>query len=395
MIEMSRGKHTHTDRLERWLGVEEVARVSAAMKDFYFPIPVHGVPGKVYAMPGGDFCGEIEAGSEASALDRGYETLQRLKRAEQVRLSQQVNRPRFRGQHGAFASLSAIVAAATAGKSQSYYFQKTGTASNAIGNSNDMWYRAGFPSAGAAGAAAPGGTPTSNATLGAFNVLSGATVDSNHFVSGYATASVINNTLLLYDRLFSVAKTMNSAATEAVTGVPTRYQSTTSTSVDYIGGNFVSISNPTTVLAATAHNVTAPTAVWTYVNQDGTAAKQLNHNGTAVQTLAGVSACVVGGIDLAVGNWFIPLATGDTGIKNLTQMQLSAAVATGTLTAFIGHPIAFFPCPVANLICPVDGINTAFNLATVHDNAALAFLEVTKSATTATNYSGSITIVSE
>lgn len=396
MIEISRGKATHTDKLEKWLGAEEVARVSKAMDKFYWPIPVHGVPGKVFAMPGGDFAGEIETGVEYSALDKGDDLLQRMKREERARQWNRVNHPRFRRQHGAFASLSAVIAAATGGKAQNILFQKTGVASNAIGNSNDMWVRAGMPGAGAAGAAAPGGTAHTSASTGALPYLNGASTNSNHMVSGWLTASVINNTLLLYDRLFSVAKTMASTATEAVTGVPTRYQSTTASAVDYIGGNFVTIMNPTTVLAATAHNVTAAsTAVWVYTNQDNTGSKNLNHNGTAIQTLAGVSACVVGGIDLAVGNWFIPLAAGDSGIKSLQQMQLSASVATGTLSAMIGHPIAFFPCPVANLVCPMDGINTAFNLTPILDNACLSFLEITKPATTATNYSGMITIVSE
>jgi hypothetical protein len=61
----------------------------------------------------------------------------------------------------------------------------------------------------------------------------------------------------------------------------------------------------------------------------------------------------------------------------------------------VAHPIAFMACPVANLVCTIDGINTAFNLETVFDNACLALLEMPKSATTATSYSGQITTVSE
>jgi hypothetical protein len=51
------------------------------------------------------------------------------------------------------------------------------------------------------------------------------------------------------------------------------------------------------------------------------------------------------------------------------------------------------PCPIANIVCPVDGINTAFNLARIFDSACLAFLEVIKPATTATTYTGSFTAV--
>ena len=395
---MSRGKATHSDKLEKWLGADQVAQISEQMKDFYWPVALHGVPGSVYAMPGGDFAGTIKTGTFGNVNDKAFDLVTKYHREQRARLANTVNNPRFRKQMGAFASLSALITAGTTGgkKQDLPPFQKTGVASNAVGNSNDLWTRAGFPGAGAAAAAAPGGTAFTRTSTGALYYRNGATTDSNRFVGGWATASIINNSLLLYDRLFAVAKTMNSTAVEAVSGVPTRYQSQTATNIDYVGGNFIYVHNPTTVLPATAHNVTqAASAVWNYTNQDGTTLKNLNHNGTAIQTLAGVSACVVGGIDLAVGNWFIPLAAGDVGIKSVQQMQVSAAIATGTLEAVIGHPIALFPCPVANLVCQADGINTAFNLTPIMDNACLSFIEMTKPATNATNYTGQVYIVSE
>jgi hypothetical protein len=144
--------------------------------------------------------------------------------------------------------------------------------------------------------------------------------------------------------------------------------------------------NPTTVLAATAHNWT----VCQYTDQAGNTANSF-------PSATGISACPVGQIDLAVGqgSWFMPLAAGDVGVKALTQMQCSALVATGTISFVVAHPIAFMACPVANLVCTIDGINTAFNLATVFDNACLALLEMPKPATTATSYAGQVTTVSE
>jgi hypothetical protein len=111
----------------------------------------------------------------------------------------------------------------------------------------------------------------------------------------------------------------------------------------------------------------------------------------------GVSACVVGGIDLAAGagSWFAPLAVGDVGIKALTNMQSSAAVATGTIDWVIGHPIAINACPIANIACLDDGLYTSLNLTSIFDNACLAFLEMPKPATTATTYGGIVRTVSE
>jgi hypothetical protein len=375
-------KHTHSDRLERFLGTEKVNAMVHSMKHWYGPpIAVHGVPGAVYATKGGDFVGEIRGGQEMSAVDRAAESLARHRR--QVNLASRGIM--FRRQRGAFGSLSALIAAATGGKSQNFLFAKTGAAANAIGNSNDMWTRAGQPVAGAAGAAAPGGTATTNSTTGAMGFKNHSAGSTSRFVGGSATASVAN-TLLLIDQLLRVAKTMNSTATEAVTGTFSRYQSGTAGADDYAGGNFCFPSNPTTVLAATAHN-------WTVCQYTDEA----SNTGNSFPSIAGVSACVVGGIDLAVGgpSWFMPLASGDVGVKALTQMQCSAAVATGTIDFVVAHPIALFPCPIANLLCTVDGLQTAFNLQRIYDNACLSTLEITKTATTATNYSGQILAVTE
>jgi len=77
----------------------------------------------------------------------------------------------------------------------------------------------------------------------------------------------------------------------------------------------------------------------------------------------------------------------------LHQMQCSAAVATGVINFVIGHPLAWMPCPVANLVNLFDFIGTAFNLVRIFDDAAMAFLEVNKPTTGATNYNMGITAV--
>lgn len=383
-------KHTHSQRLETWLGAAQVTRIADAMRGFYAPIALHGVPGAVYAMPGGDFCGEIRGGQEVSAVERAVATIRREDRARRAAVAAhkiaatRTLRQRLDRRQHAFASLSALVAAATGGKAQNMFFQKAGVASNAIGNCIDLWAVGAQPSAGAAGAAAPGGTASTSATAGALKYNNPSNANTGHFVTAWPTASVLGNTLLMYDRLFSVAKTMNTNVTEAVTGTFTRYQNQTAGTDDYIGGNFCFPSVPTTVLPATAHNWT----VCQYTDDGG-------NTGQSFPSIAGVSACVKNGVDLAVGNWFMPLAAGDVGVKALTQMQCSANVATGTVDFVVGHPIAFMPCPIANLMCVVDGVNTAFNLTKIYDNAALAFMEMPKPATTATTYSGQVLAVSE
>lgn len=387
-------KHTHSDRLERWLGKEQVEEISARFKDFYWPVPVHGVPGNVHVMPGGDFTGEIKVGQYLTKHDGAATVLKKIRAAAEQKARRNnmlgVLADLIRAEDsrimsvGAFASINAVIAAFTDGKGQVIKFNKTGVAANAIGNSNDLWNRAGFPVAGGAASAAPGGVVPTSATTGALPFKNLGAANSGHYLNWSLSASVINNSLLLYDRIFAVAKTMNSSATEAVTGVPTRYQSGTAGANDYIGGNFCFPMIPTTILPATAHNWT----VCQYTDQD-------SGTGNNFVSTAGVSACVVGGVDLVVGSWFLPLAAGDVGVKALTQMQSSAAIATGTIDFVIAHPIAVNACPVANIACLDDGLYTALNLSSILDGACLSFLELTKPATTATNYSGLLRAVSE
>lgn len=365
---INHGGSTHSGQLERWLGKEACENLSVAMKDWYGPpIAVSGVPGKVYAHKGGDFRGGIRSGMFASAMDRMDEICvaarQRWRRATR---SKQLN--------AGFASLSDLIAEATGGKRVNFTFQKTGS-TGVVAVTNSLYRLGAMPVAGTAPANAPGGTvpvdsdapyPTyTNPTVG----------DTLHFVRAEAVATVAGNTLLLYDHIFGVNKTMNSTATEAVTGVPTRYQSTTGGAADSAEGNFLFIQVGGTALAATAHSWT----VCQYTDQGGTTAVSL-------PSLTGNASAIVDRLDHPTGQWFAPLASGGTGIKALTQMQCSAAVATGVIWFMMGHPIAFCPCPVANIVCVTDGINTAFNLERIFDDAALQLLEITKPATTATTY---------
>lgn len=369
-------KAVHASRLDRWLGKENTEHISSLMANWYGPpIALHGVPGNVLALKGGDFVGVLKAGWEMSALDRAEDVARRIKRAmRRASLTQQYQL------NAGFASLSDLIAEASVGKRLNLAFTKVGT-TGIVSASNSLWAVGTHPVAGAAGSAAPGGRIPTSATTGALFFNNPATGgDTTHFINGSPNSSVLGNTLLLYDRIFDVAKTMNSTATEAVTGVPTRYTNTTANTVDSAEGNFLFVEGGT-VLAATAHNWT----VCTYVDQS-------NNAGATLPSVTGNSSNLANRLDHPTSNWFAPLASGDIGIKALTQMQCSAAVPTGTINFVLGHPIAWMPCPIANIVCVTDGLNTAFNLTRVFDNACLAFLEATKPSTTSTTYTGSLTI---
>ena len=343
------------------------------MRDWYGPpIPLSHCPGNVGAVKGGDFAGQTR-------ISRYMETF---------------NKQLFRGLGAlgtiddrylnvGFTSLSDLIAESSAGKRREFFFNKAiATAPGTAGESVSLIQLGPKPAAAANAAAAPGGIANVDSDTG-FHLFANPTGgDTQHVVSGWASSSVINRSLLLYDCLFRVNKTMNSTATEAVTGIPTRYQNTVGGAADSINGNFLFIQVGATVLAAVAHNHT----VCLYTDQGGVS--------STLPSVVGQSAAAVHQLDMPVNQWFAPLASGDTGIKELDQMQASASVATGIINFVIGHPIAWMMFPIALFMVPFDYISTAFNLARIFDDAALALLDVAMPASATATFNVHIVTVS-
>lgn len=365
-------QHVHSQRLERWLGRDRVEKVSRDFRDWYGP-PVNLIdcPGSVWVTKGGEFVGNFERGYFASAADQFAEYLKRLLRETGK------HQPAMIG--AGFGSISEALMRASAGFGQLLNggVSKTGP-TGVVGVASSLWRVGAQPAAGGAGSAAPGGRAPVSTTTGAMaynNPASG----TLHLVGADFSASVINNSLLVYDRIYDVAKTMNSSATESVTGVPTRYQSSTPTAMDYAGGNFLMVEVGGTALAATAHN-------WTtclYRNQAGT-------DNQTLPSVTGNSSAIVDRLDQPANTWFCPLASGDSGVMDLAQMQCSATVATGAINFVIGHPLGVMLFPIINSLLPFSWLTNRNLAPRIFDDACVALLELPKPATTATTYNGMI-----
>lgn len=368
----------NSGRLERWLGVEKMEHLAGCMRHggginqrwYGPPINLRDVPGSVWVTGDGDFQGDFDRGFFDSALD----SFERLAK----RLWKEAGRQPEPILGAGFASLSDALGRASAGHRQYINGTVVKVGITGIATSvSSLWTAAGNPPAGAIGSAAPGGRALTKATTGAmqFNNPASGTL---HLTGAQMFASVGANSLLLYDRLFDVAKNMNSSSAESVTGVPTRYQSSVVTNMDYAGGSFM-FPETITTLAATGHNWDA----MLYRNQAGTDAQ-------AAPSAAGNSATLATRPDLLAPAWFIPLAAGDIGVMDLNSMKLSTAVATGTLDWVIGHPIGMLVFPILNQIYSHDWLTNMDQAPRIFDNAALAFLEMPKPSATATTYSGLI-----
>lgn len=347
--------NTHSGRIERWLGADQAEAFSRSMRGWYGPpIPIGGMPGNIKVHGDGDFSGRILGGFEASAYCYLQDFARRLRSVK----------PQFGTlQMAGFATLTALLAARDGGHRQTLTINKTLANTGAAGRFSSSWYTAGTPAAGAVAAAAPGGAAPTSATAGAApftNALSG----ERSFATGGQLTGSSAAPVLLYDRIFNVLKTASSTTTEAVTGVPTRYQSTTATNADYAGGNFVFVESGTGINGgATAHNYT----VCQYTDQSG------NTGATMPSFVSANTNTNAGALDMGVWQWFAPLADGDSGIKALTQMQ-SDGSNTGSAVFVIGHPLGWLPHYIAAIPTLTDGVRSAFNLARVFDDACLSWL---------------------
>jgi hypothetical protein len=353
---------THASRLERWLGPAEVDRLSLLMLHWPGP-PIHllDTPGSVRVTGGGDFVGQIGRGKFSVGLDWALDRYRR----QQQQLTMMAG----------FANNGEALSRASQGfKTPPPKWNKAGS-TGVVGVSNSLWRAGPQPPSGATPGNAPGGTAYTKDSVGALPFVNPAS-GTAHLVGAQASASVLSNTLLLYDLLFGCNKTVNANTTEAVTGVPTRYQSTTPTDPDYIGGNFLFIQVGGTALAATAHNHTTVT----YLDQANAA--------STLPSLVGNSGAIVDRLDHPAQQFYAPYEAGDTGIKALTQMQHSAAIATGVLWYMIGHPIGWLNFPVINSLLPFDWLTNMDQAPRIFDNACLAFMEAIKPSTGATTYTG-------
>lgn len=357
-----KNRSVHSGRLERWLGKAKVNELSDLMRHgggrdvpwYGKPIYLNDVPGDVSVCGDGDFVGTFDHGHFTGALDSMASHLRRLWK--------QSARPIFDSDLAlgvGFTGIPDLIARELDGYSQKLNFQKS--IAGASGMFGDMWLTGAVPAAGAAGSASPGGRVPTSATTGAFpfqNPASG----TLHLVGGSVSALTNIGSIIIYDRIFDVAKTMSGVA-ESVTGVPTRYQSTSGLGDDSAVGNFLFIA-VTTTLNATAHNWT----VCTYTDQSG-------NTGQTLPSVAGAASRGAGSLDIPNGSWFCPLASGDNGISALSQIQHDAGALTGGVTFVIAHPIAIMSFPVTAWMQPMEWFRSKQLVPRVFDNACLAMLQ--------------------
>jgi hypothetical protein len=373
MPNLSRGtRHTHSDKLDRWLGDGQTEVYSQMFRHWYGPpVALAGVPGAVYVAAGGDFVGPIEGGGFANLIDFAEQRQRRVLRNWMNRQSRTLN--------AGFASLSDLISeATTGGKAQMLAYSKTPTTATTAGNACSAWAFGALPSTGGVGGTSGTGRKTVSTTAGALRQANAAGGDTLHLTTWTGQANNVSS-LMLYDRLWDMTYNHASSLSTAVDAAnrPDRYQTT-----GLAPGNFIS-GEITTGPLTTAHNITI-----TYVDDAGNSAE-------AAAAYAAPATAVAGRSPLVTGTWFLTLNAGDTGARYITNIAQSTITSvTGTSNWWVGHPIAMMPFPVANVPFVLDGINSAFNLQRIYDDACLAFYTPSIATATAITYTGLIQLVS-
>src|SRR3990167_7948960 len=187
-------RSVHSGRLERWFGAERVEQLSRIGRGWYGP-PIHllDCPGSVRICGDGDFIGPFERGYFMSALDALKAALDRAGRLHPGTL------------YTGFTSISDALARASGGFSQrpGGMFNKV-VPTGVLGVTSSLHKLGPQPAAGVAAAAAPGGTAHVDSDTRGM-IFTNPAAGSLRLGGGGGSASVISNTLMLYDRLFAVA----------------------------------------------------------------------------------------------------------------------------------------------------------------------------------------------
>ena len=281
-----------------------------------------------------------------------------------------------------FTSMDDLVSEVTNGKFwRSDWNKITGAAAYTAGRWYDFSGLNGSPIANSfSGTALNWQTTTESSGFGIYNGGNVST-DTKHILNVAAVTGVatgVPGVLMLVDMQgYYPGINMNIATAQTMVGTPTlRY-------TNGVGVRAFLVVTATT--GATAHNVAL-----SYTNTASTAGRSLP------VTVACTASAIVPHIThsgTAANNYgpFLPLASGDTGIKSVETVTISAASGAGTAALVLARPLLSLPITTVSIAAERDLINQLPSLPRIYDGACLTWLYFAGAATAAsTNFYGSI-----
>lgn len=273
-----------------------------------------------------------------------------------------------------FASVDEILNALSVNnRGQRLQYQKTVPAVNVADVWHSFWKGPGMPIAGGDPTLGMAGAAVcTDATAGAIpftNASGGRTMHLLHvgLMSQQAVMSI-----LLVDRI-AHARIANAQATASFAPV----LDATSRLATGEGGQIVM--EVTTALSAAANVRT-----FTYTNEAGT-------GGRVTQQLTTVASAVVNRVPYARGI-YVPLATGDMGVRSIESTSLVSGTATGEYTVAIVRPLAWIQVHGPSFFAERDFILDLPNLQRIYDDSCLAAYMISSSAGSTFNAQAEIRI---
>lgn len=125
---------------------------------------------------------------------------------------------------------------------------------------------------------------------------------------------------------------------------------------------------------ATALGAATPTITLNYTNQSGTAGKTTPAVLPTCKTAAANGLIMYSGTGSGKYNPFIPLAAGDSGIRSIQSLQLSASYVSGEFSVALCRPIIGMPLGALGVVTERDYVNGLPSLPRVYDGANLIWL---------------------
>jgi hypothetical protein len=288
----------------------------------------------------------------------------------------------------AITSYQALLNAVSASKVFSVTFSQTPSAGQVAGNWYDLW-----PVSGAAKAAggytgtASTATPLGNTNS---NLFQWSSVGSNTLYLLSWLDSLTGNTpvMLLYDRVLVYDSCPVTAGTTTLTNTAS-------------AGRYISAGQPGLQMVFTAQTAFAAGAntfnAITYVDNAGnpgqtvpTAPIQFVGTGTGITAPSTTLGARVIGPATSSGattilSAFMPLGTGQTGCRSVTNFACSAA-NTGLVSLVLAYPIAYIPVLSSAATSQMETLSQVAYLPIVSNNACLELMMYAPSSTGFTNY---------
>lgn len=203
--------------------------------------------------------------------------------------------------------------------------------------------------------------------------------ETKHLINAMAmTPGLVPGVLMLVDMQgYYPGISLNSASAQTLVGTPAlRYEK---------GAGVRAFLAITTAAGATAHNINL-----SYTNQAGTAGRTLPNT---VACTASAIASHITHSGTAANNYgpFLPMANGDTGIRSVQSVTVSAASGAGVAALCIVKPLLTLPITTASVAVERDLVNQLPSMPQVKDGACLTWLYFAGAATGAsTNFYGSL-----